>query len=165
MLVAAVALSAPADDWVLYLRCAGQVRVGMSLAEVRRVLGDPQASLEGLDPESVNNCAHVRSARLPDGLGIMFSKGRLVRLEAWYGEWRTAAGVRIGDTEARVRQLYPGRIHVERHHYVETGHYLRYTPASSADRDFGLLFETDGEKVTSVRAGTLEAVALVEGCA
>jgi hypothetical protein len=148
-----------AEDWTMYLRRAGPVRIGMSLDEVRRVLGDPRAELKGDD-----ECAYLQSKALPKGLGFMFAKRRIVRIDVSDGDVRTATGARIGDSEDKIKKLYPGRITIEPHHYFENGHYLDYSPSSTIERLYGMVFETDGETVTSFRTGTLAAIALVEGC-
>ncbi len=123
------------------------------------------AQLEGNAPEvPLNECAYLVSERVPEGLGFMFAKGRVVRIDVFSGGIRTAAGAGIGDSEDRIKQLYPGRITVEPHHYVPEGHYLKYVPADEAERGYGMVFETDGRKVTSFRTGTLAAITLVEGC-
>ena len=154
-----------ATDWTVHLRGAGPVRVGMSVADVRRVLGDSHARLDGNDPEvPLAECAYLRSHAIPNGLGLMFAEGRVVRIDVYEAGIRTASGVGVGDTEDRVKQLYPGRITVEPHHYDPQGHYLVYSPADTTEREYGMVFETDGRKVTSFRVGTLAAIALVEGC-
>jgi len=54
----------------------------MSLREVRRVLGDAAARLKGNAPEvPLDDCAYLNSKRLPKGLGLMFAKGRVVRID------------------------------------------------------------------------------------
>jgi hypothetical protein len=154
-----------AADWTVYLHRAGPVRIGMSLATVRRFLRDPAARLEGNAPEvPLNKCAYLVSKGIPEGLGFMFAGRRVVRIDVSTAGIRTRSGVGVGDTEERIKQRYPGRITVEPHHYEPQGHYLNYSPASDAGRGYGIVFETDGEKVTSFRTGTLAAIALVEGC-
>lgn len=60
--------------------------LGMSLAEVRQVLGDPVARLQGYDPEGpANGCAYLRSRMIPLGLAFMFEKGRVVRIDVESG--------------------------------------------------------------------------------
>jgi hypothetical protein len=134
----------------------------MSLGEVRRALGDSSARF-GPD-DDLDTCANLESKHLPKGLGLMFAKGRVVRIDVDEGPIRTVSGAGIGDSEERILRLYPGRIEVERHHYDPDGHYLNYSPVDSADKGLGMVFETDGKKVTSFRTGTHAAVALVEGC-
>lgn len=165
MVVALTPFINAATDWTVYLHRAGPVRIGMSLATVRRVLGDSAAYLEGNAPEvPLNQCAYLESKRIPEGLGFMFAEGRVVRIDVSKPGFRTASGAAVGDTEDRVKQLYSGRITVEPHHYEPEGHYLNYSPSSGIEHEYGIVFETDGARVTSFRTGTLAAIALVEGC-
>lgn len=149
----------------LYLRGLGALRIGMSLGAVRDALGDRAASLEGLEPNSVDNCSYLRSRALPPGIGLMFMQGRLVRIDVDEGgDTRTASGIGIGSTEDDVRRVYGNRISAEPHKYID-GHYLIYTPIDDPDRGLSMRFETDGRVVITYRTGRADAVQLVEGCA
>ena len=44
------------------------------------------------------------------------------------------------------------------------GHYLVYAPADPALAHLSMIFETDGQVVTTFRAGMKGAVAQIEGC-
>ena len=155
-----------AVDWTVHLRRSGPVQMGMSVNEVRRVLADPMAYLAYADREPDGSaCAYLQSAFKPSPLGFMFQKGRLVRIDVYEPGIRTASGATVGDTEDKIKQLYPGRITVEPHHYLpENGHYLNYRAVDPQDRGYGMVFETEDGRVTSFRVGTLSAIALVEGC-
>jgi hypothetical protein len=162
-----VNISAEETDWTIYLRKAGPLRIGMSIAEVRQALHDEKAFLEyGEGPEPDNcECAYLETERKPKDLGLMFQNGRLVRFDVYEKGIRTVSGAQVGDTEEKIKRLYPGRITVEPHHYIpESGHYLNYTPNDKKSRNYGMVFETDNGVVTSFRTGTIEAIALVEGC-
>jgi hypothetical protein len=76
----------------------------------------------------------------------------------------TISGAKIGDTEARIKSLYPGQIEVTPHNYVQNGHYLTLKPKDKADQNYRVIFETDGQRVTRYRAGKLPEVQFVEGC-
>jgi len=156
------------SNWVIYLRHAGPIQIGMSLPEVRKAIADPSAKLVWLEPEDpsgVNGCSYLESKALPAKVGIMFNKQRVVRVDIDEGsKFRTASGVGIGDTEERIKAAYRGQIRVEPHHYTD-GHYLIYTPTDKADRGFGMLFETEAGRVSTFRIGLMDAVVLVEGCA
>lgn len=156
----------PVPNWTVYLRRAGPLQIGMSISEARRVLGDPQAYLSYLDKEPDNSpCAYMETSAVPRGVGLMFQKGRLVRIDVSEPGIRTASEIGVGDTEEAVQRRYPGRLTVEPHFYTpETGHYLKYRPVNAADRDYGMVFETNNGRVTMFRTGTLAAVALIEGC-
>jgi hypothetical protein len=161
-------------DWTVFLRRVGPLAIGTSLGEARRIVGDPRASLvQALQQNQVlprepddSPCAYLATEKLPDQIRLMFQRGRLARIDVWKPGIRTAGGVQVGDTEARVLELYGTRIKVTRHHYPPVGaHYLIFTPLDAADGDYQMLFESDGTKVTQFRVGVREAVAQVEGCA
>ncbi len=59
----------PKSDWTIFLQRAGAVRFGMSLSEVRQVIGDREASLYVSDPDNPlgdRGCTYLESARLPN---------------------------------------------------------------------------------------------------
>jgi hypothetical protein len=75
----------------------------------------------------------------------------------------TVSGAKIGDTEARIKSLYPGQIKVTPHTYIK-GHYLTFIPKNKAEQNYRIVFETDGQRVIRYRAGKLPEVEYVEGC-
>lgn len=136
----------------------------MTLSEVRRVLKDRTAQLDTrVAGVALEECAYLESKAIPTGLGLMFARGRLVRVDVDAAGIRTVSGAGVGDTEEKIKRLYPTRMTVEPHHYVPGGHYLNFLP-KDGERKYGIVFETDGEAVTSFRVGTRAAIALVEGC-
>ncbi|MEA5552664.1 hypothetical protein VB713_17110 [Anabaena cylindrica UHCC 0172] len=76
----------------------------------------------------------------------------------------TVSGAKIGDTEARIKALYPGQIQVTGHAYNPNGHYLTLIPKDKADQNYRVIFETDGQRVTRYRSGKMPEVGYVEGC-
>jgi hypothetical protein len=96
----------------------------------------------------------------------MVTDGRISRVDIWRdSRVTTFSGAGIGDTEARIKALYPGKIQVSPHKYVRGGHYLTFVPKDRSDSNYRLVFETDGNRVTQYRAGKLPEVEFVEGCA
>ena len=91
----------------------------------------------------------------------MVEHNRVVRVETKDRRFRTASGVRVGDSEERARKVYGKRLEINRHKYDEDGHYYI---VRSADRRRALVMETDGKTVVSIRAGLVPAVEYVEGC-
>jgi len=161
--LAGLATGQPGSQWTVHLQSAGPVRIGMSLPELRDVLRDMNARLEGNDTDLVGQCAYLVSSRVPEDLGIMLLNGHVARFDVYKPGIRSWKGAAVGDTEARVKQLFPSAT-VEPHLYdPESGHYITFV-GTSTDANYAILFETDGAKVTSFRAGTLEGIALVEGC-
>ena len=162
-------------DWTVFLRRVGPLTIGTSIGEVRRIIGDPAASLvQALNQEprtlprepDDSPCAYLVTEKIPAQVGLMFQQGRLVRVDVRQPGIRTAASAQVGDTETRILDLYGPRIQVRQHHYPPVGaHYMIYTPIDAIDREYQMLFETDGTKVTNFRVGIPAAVAQVEGCA
>jgi beta-lactamase regulating signal transducer with metallopeptidase domain len=160
-------------DWLVTSRSVGPLPIGASISDVRSIIGDPAAYLiQALhqdhalarEPEN-SSCAYLVSSKVPAQVGLMFQKGRLARVDVYKSGIRTTGGAEVGNSESRILDLYGSRISVKQHHYPPAGaHYMTFTPADNADRDFQMLFETDGAKVTQFRIGLRAAVEQVEGC-
>jgi hypothetical protein len=155
--------SDPAEPgWVVTDAGVGPIRVGMTADDVRPYV----ETLGGLEA-----CvyAKVDASRVPAAPGsspqdrqpallVMLLDGKVVRVDVITAGIPTAAGARVGDTEQRVRDLYPD-VRTEPHKYTD-GHYL--VVESNPGRR--LVFETDGARVTRYRAGAIPQVDWVEGC-
>lgn len=133
----------------------GPVKTGMTQRHVGRALGLSTFSLDG-DPPS--GCRYIKARRGFRGISFMMFEGQMARVDTTSRSYRTAEGARVGDTEARIKQLYRGRVTVEPHKYID-GHYLIVGTKKSA-----IIFETDGKKVLMIRAGRYPEVEWVEGC-
>jgi len=115
-------------------------------------------------PSSLDECDYVRPKTTPRDVAFMVEKGRISRIDVTNSSTiATTAGARIGDTEERIRSLYPGRVISQPHKYTD-GRYLVVTPANPADSAFRIVFETDGTRVLRYRSGIRPAVEYVEGC-
>jgi hypothetical protein len=139
----------------------GEVRIGMTLAELERAIG-PLGDTTKLD----RTCDLVSAAdafRLPPGVSITQVEGRVARIDIENDSIATDKGVRVGDSEEKVKQLYGSAVIVEPHKYID-GHYLEIKSGSDSATAKGIIFETDGKKVTTFRAGFWNPVRWVEGC-
>jgi hypothetical protein len=135
----------------------GPIRAGMTVAQAAQAMGGGFAAPKG----GTAGCTYAVLTKAPPGLAVMLQDGKVARVDVRSGTVATAAGARIGDSEARIKSLYPGRVTVSPHKYVQGGHYLTVTPA---DNNYRIVFETDGKKVTSYRSGRVPEVEQVEGC-
>ncbi|HEX8192571.1 MAG TPA: hypothetical protein VF552_06685 [Allosphingosinicella sp.] len=137
----------------------GPVRIGMSRAEVTRVVGAP---LRG--DEITEGCIEMQPARGWRGIYFMFEEGRLTRISMSGAESgiATPRGIRVGASEAEVRRAYGRGLESEEHTYQDApALYLTYWTAP--DRR-GVRFETDaGRRVTTIHAGGA-SIRYVEGC-
>lgn len=155
----------------------GQIRVGMTVAEAERAAQVQLVEKGGR--AGMGGCYHLWAKTGPQNLAFMVisnrtdnrlerNKDHIARVDVYEGSRiTTLSGARIGDTEARIKSLYPGQIKVTAHKYTgdRGGHYLTFIPKDAADRNYRLIFETLNGRVTQFRAGKLPEVEYVEGCA
>jgi len=144
----------------VFINGIGSVRVGMTVAQASRAAGTRLVSMG----DSGSSCFYVKPEGSPNDVAFMVTQGRISRIDVFRnGRVATVKGARVGDTEARIKSLYPGQIRVTGHKYTN-GRYLTFVPKDRADKNFRLIFETDGDRVTQFRSGRLPEVEWVEGC-
>lgn len=145
--------------WTVSADRYGPVRIGATLDETRDKLGALLVQRDSLAPE----CDYLAVG--PDGPEVLFMivAGRLARIDVRDSAVATAAGARIGHSEAMIGRIYGADRVMSTPHAYTDGHYLTVAPAGAGD-DHRLVFETDGRAVTEYRAGVLPMVGWVEGC-
>ena len=158
-LTAIVPLHAKGADDRLSTQGIGDIRIGMTLDEMKTRFG---ARLEGYNEEvTAEVCAHWTVPAYP-GLGFMMLDGELARIEVRGGAYKTLSGAQIGMTEQAVFDIYGDKIKTEIHPYSDPdGKYLVFI---SSDKKFGMILETLHGKVMDYRIGLWDAVQLIEGC-
>lgn len=132
------------SGWEVGYRSAGPVRFGVT-------------------PAAGDDCHYTVPAGAQSGLHFMAESGRVVRVDVDSAGLATDRGARVGMAEAEIRRLYPEGLRTMPHKYDTAGHYLVFTPPG-ADSGFRVVFETDGQRVTTWRAGAEPAVEYVERC-
>src|SRR6185437_11281583 len=155
-----MSMAVPDSAWVITPRGLGPLHIGMTRGEVEAVLG---VMVPATGDSGWRQCAVVSPAGLPPGVRLMVEGGTIARFDVDSGHVATAAGARIGDSEAHIRDLYTTRVSTAPLKY-ESGHALTVTPAAPADSSFRLVFDTDGRRVTRYRAGRTPEIEYVEGC-
>jgi hypothetical protein len=140
--------------WRLSRNGFGRLKVGLTRAKIERRAG---RSLRF--SYRVGSCA-IWNIRGAAGLSVMTTRGRLARVYVGGGAWRTSLGIRLGDSESKVRSRYP-RLRTRPHAYDPDGQYL-IVPGPRRR----VVFETDaGDRVTAFRGGRVPEVMYIEGCA
>lgn len=146
-----------AGDWQVTYAGIGSIKAGMGLEELKVV------SRDGFRiPDKLDECDYIRPRSGHEGVALMIVKGEVARVDITKGTTATLDGAKIGDTEARIKELYGDRVKVMPHKYT-TGHYLVVTPSASSNNR--IVFETDGNKVLRYRSGREPEVEYVESCA
>ena len=137
----------------------GKLRAGMTVAEAGSVFPGFRVPVR----RNRNACMYATADSLPAGVRVMVEQQRVTRIDVFEGAVQTAKGARIGDSEERIKRLYPNQVTVSPHKYTD-GHYLTVVPTDAADSAYRIVFETDGRRVLRYRAGTRPQVEYVEGC-
>lgn len=150
----------PAAAWHVTYAGLGPLRAGMTVQEAGAGLHAALTRHPDVDSAA---CDVVNWPGAPDGVSVLIEQGHVRRVNVARGDISTEAGARIGDTEERIKRLYPGLVTVEPHAYTE-GHYLIVKSALPADSALRIIFETDSDRVTVYRAGMLPQVRYIEGC-
>jgi hypothetical protein len=148
------------SDLALSEEGLGQLQVGMTLTEAVNM------GLVNERPDMKPSCDFVFpavGAGIPFGVNVMVVKGKIARIDVDTGTVTTEDGVKIGDTEDRVKSVYGDELQIQPHKYIEGGHYMT-VKGDSASAGKAIVFETDGKRVTMFRAGRIPEVEWVEGC-
>jgi hypothetical protein len=139
----------------------GPVKIGMSRERAERAAG---MDLVWMGP-ALNGCRYLRPQDRDVRASFMVRNRRIVRVDVHRRGIRTVSGFRVRDREQAVRDRFAGRLRITPHEYVQGGWYLEYVPRDREDRNRRVVFETDGERVTYIRAGRLPEARWIEGCA
>ncbi len=148
------------SDLALSEEGLGQLQIGMTLAEAVNM------GLVNERPDMKSACDFVFpavGAGIPFGVNVMVVKGKIARIDVDTGTVTTEDGVKIGDTEDRLKSVYGDELQIQPHKYIEGGHYMT-VKGDSASAGKAIVFETDGKRVTMFRAGRIPEVEWVEGC-
>ncbi len=108
-----VCMAAPAP--LLRFDGFGSATIGMSTTQVGRALGR-ELIREG---EPNVSCEYSRPVDSPSGPFLMFVDGRLARIDVGDSGIPTVAGVKVGDSIAKVKKVYAGRYKITPHQYLD----------------------------------------------
>ena len=146
-----VSFSLSTDGW-------GPVRIGMSPSEAKHALGGTFQSTLGGPHETA--CFLLQPSKYPH-VSFMVTDGRISRIDIDTKSFVTREGIRLGDSEAKIKHLYGRKLTVMPHPYTD-GHYFVVRRVKGSAR--GYVFESDGTIVTTFRAGKFPEIEFIEGC-
>lgn len=137
----------------------GTIEIGMQLDRLERVVRTKLA----YNPYANHGCSPVTTLELePRGISFTIDSKRLTRINLeFYGTdprplaIKTEAGVGLGSPEEDVTKAYGSRVRIKPNAADPTWHTL-YVDAPDHSR--GIIFETDGKTVKSVRAGEYPSI-------
>lgn len=159
------------------LKNIGPVVVGMTLeqlADAAKVTLTRQPDFD--QAIATTGCAYVSPGTIPgyvpppnsgnkSPIAFMIKEGKLARIDILGGEFQTTQGIKIGSTETEVQAAFGGTSPLPPRAFIGPPYrYLTATPRQPEDQDFRIVFESDGAKVVSYRAGKLPEVDYKNGC-
>lgn len=150
--------AAPAR-WSLAPDAFGPLRVGMTREAILTLI---PGTFSLAAPPEPGGCGYAKWDG-PPGVRLMFTGDTLVRIESDSATVITGDSARVGDTEARIDSIYGSRVRRMPHKYTD-GRYLIVVAEPPADTLHRIVLETDGQRVTKLRAGRIPEVEYVEGC-
>lgn len=110
------------------------------------------------------DCRYVRPRNRRIRASFMVIKGRIARVDVARRGIKTLSGFTVGTSAQAILDAFGKRLRVTEHQYDPDGSYLEYVPRDRIEAGRRVIFETNGERVTYIRAGKLPAVRYIEGC-
>lgn len=164
--VLALAIPALADDLPRNLSPGGlgDIKIGMPVDKIELLLHDKL----GYNQYNNRGCSVLSTPKMePTGLSVMIESSLLTRINVDYvgkstipETFKTDTGVGLGSTELDVLKAYPNA-RVKPNPSDPTWHTIIF---EVPDHTKGIVFETDGKTVKSMRAGDSSAISFANGC-
>ncbi|MBE9116631.1 hypothetical protein IQ249_12040 [Lusitaniella coriacea LEGE 07157] len=147
----------------LTLTSLGAISVGATIKEASQASGVKFANQPSGGEEY--GCAYYQLEGQLKDVSLMVTEGKISRIDIDSKQIKTLSGAGIGDTEAKIKELYSGQIETEPHEYIPGGKYLIFIPKDASEQNYRVIFETNEQGiVTRFRSGKLPEVTYVEGC-
>ncbi len=140
--------------YVITFNSFGAVKVGMTVSKASKALGVRLVTTEQ------DGCRYYSAKSGFKDIGFMVNDGTIARFDVSERGYATDRGAKVGDSEARIKRLYKGLYKVSKHFYTD-GNYIEVDMRGGK---YSIIFETDGKRVTYIRAGRSPEVGYVEGC-
>ena len=126
---------------------------GMTLDRAQSELG---AVFVRVDESESSNCNRVRPEGGPAGVELTVSAGTIERVDLTTDLIKTRSGAGVGSTEDELATLFGERLTTTAR--PGGGNTVTFTPVDESDKQFRVIFETDGAVVTSYRSGRLPVI-------
>ncbi|MEH2030433.1 MAG: hypothetical protein V7K67_12280 [Nostoc sp.] len=150
----------------IFINGIGLVRVGMTVEQASKASGTQLIRDNYTDSGGNSNCFYVHPQSFSGNIEFMVKNGRISRVDILGNKLiTTVKGARIGDTESRIKSLYPGQIKYNGEGSGVGYHLLIFIPKDRADSNYRIIFQIYKNRVNDFRAGKLPEVEYSEGCA
>lgn len=143
----------------------GPVLIGMTVEQASKAAG--VKLVPGTSGGENYGCYYYKpQTGRPKGVFFMVRQNRIVRVDV-LGDSSVATlrGAKVGDTENRIRSLYPRQIKEGSLPVSGRGKNLVFVPQDIQDKNYRIVFQTSSNgQVNSYRSGRLPEVEWIEGC-
>jgi hypothetical protein len=136
----------------------GPVLTGMSLEEASEASG-----LKFKTGAGNGGCRHVQPIGGPKNLSFMVNNGSIAVANVSNPAIKTLRGAQIGDSESKIRSMYPGQLKPAESLSLRTKN-LQFVPKDMEDRNYRIVFSFRKGELVNFRSGRLPEVLWVEGC-
>ena len=133
------------------------VRIGMTLAQAKAAF---PLALESFSGDQEPSCFMVFPEGRSGDLTFMLVDGKVARVDVFMPGIAADNGSQVGTLEEDILHAYGYRAKVFPNKYDDRKHDI----VVDTRFHYQMIFETDGSKVLSYRAGVLPPVGYVEGC-
>lgn len=133
----------------------GPLTFGKTVSQSQTILGTRLLTESGLAPSG--ECYFVKPEQGPAGVFMLITKSTFERVDIRSGNVKTRSGLGIGTTVDQLKSSLRDQLQ-------QQGNTYTFVPTSANDANYRVVFETDGAKVTSFRAGQVPQVNNVAGC-
>lgn len=108
-------------------------------------------------------CRDVQPIGGPKDLSFMVNDGSIAIAYVNNPAIKTLRGAQIGDSESKIRSMYPGQLKPAESLSVRTKN-LQFVPRDAEDRNHRIVFSFRQGKLVKFRSGRLPEVLWIEGC-
>lgn len=162
----------PLEGARVNIRGVGPLAAGMTIAEVRAVLG---AALVTSEFDTFDRYCFYGDTGVP-GINLLIvgpgggqaaspEDGVIARVQVSEPGIKTISGIQVGSTVEEVRAAYGDRLVEEPHEYDPESGLYQTLYGTDSDAGYGVRFVSGDGIVETIHAGTAEAIQYVEGCA
>ena len=122
----------------------GPLTFGMTISLAQPAIGTRLLTESGGAP--TGECFYVKPEKGPAGVFMMVSKSTIERVDIRSGNVKTRSGLGIGTTLDQLKTALKEQLQIN-------GNTAVFVPTSANDANYRVIFETDGAKVLTFRAG------------
>ena len=134
------------------------VHFGMTAAAAQKAAGTP------FTPKSpVGDCYMATPNKAPEGITFWIVDGTVERVDIDTPEITTRSGAGIGNTEDRIMGMFGDRMQISPMP-DGSGNLLAFVPRDEADKEYRVMFQSDGKHVVRLWSGKLPWVQYLDGC-